>query len=42
MRNIEGSYCNKVLKKLFTRKAEVLGGIVLILCKWLSLLVLFK
>lgn len=42
MRNTEGSYCNKVFKKLFIRKVEVLGEIVLMLCKWLSLLVLFK
>lgn len=25
MRNTKGSYCNKVLKKLFIRKAEVWG-----------------
>lgn len=31
MRNTRGSYCNKVLKKLFIRKAEVWGGLYLLL-----------
>lgn len=29
MRNTEGFYCNKALKKLFIRKAEVGGGLYL-------------